>query len=122
MGDQPQAGARPRSSKLRYLEFVRDYKAGQLDEPEANRGKPVDDKKAERKQKRRAHLREYLRWLRPHRSAVGVLVVFALMVAGLEMIEPLFMRYIIDRVLLNAGLDYEGRLTHLHIAGLTFLG
>ena len=37
------------------------------------------------------------------------------------MIEPLFMRYIIDRVLLNTALDTPARLTRLNIAGMTFL-
>jgi ATP-binding cassette, subfamily B, bacterial len=44
-----------------------------------------------------------------------------LMRAGLEMIEPLFMRYIIDHVLLNRALDAARRLARLHVAGLTFL-
>jgi ATP-binding cassette subfamily B protein/subfamily B ATP-binding cassette protein MsbA len=38
------------------------------------------------------------------------------------MIEPLFMRFIIDRVLLNAGLDTASRLTRLHLAGAGFVG
>jgi ATP-binding cassette subfamily B protein/subfamily B ATP-binding cassette protein MsbA len=37
------------------------------------------------------------------------------------MIEPLFMRYIIDRVLLNTALDTAARLTRLNLAGMTFL-
>jgi ATP-binding cassette subfamily B protein/subfamily B ATP-binding cassette protein MsbA len=37
------------------------------------------------------------------------------------MIEPLFMRYIIDHVLLNRALDAAARLVRLHFAGLTFL-
>ena len=55
--------------------------------------------------KRREYLREYLAWLWPHRYAVVVLAVFALITAGLEMVEPLFMRFIVDRVLLNTALD-----------------
>ena len=53
--------------------------------------------------KRREYLREYLRWLWPHRFAIGFFFLLALLAAGLEMIEPLFMRFIIDRVLLNTG-------------------
>ena len=55
--------------------------------------------------KRREYLREYLRWLWPHRYAVGTVFALALLGAGLEMVEPLFMRFIIDRVLLNTALD-----------------
>ena len=38
------------------------------------------------------------------------------------MIEPLFMRFIIDRVLLNTGLDPATRLTRLHLTGAVFIG
>ena len=37
------------------------------------------------------------------------------------MIEPLFMRFIVDRVLLNAKLDTAARLARLHLGGATFL-
>jgi ATP-binding cassette subfamily B protein/subfamily B ATP-binding cassette protein MsbA len=37
------------------------------------------------------------------------------------MVEPLFMRFIIDRVLLNAALDSASRLTRLHLAGALFV-
>jgi len=45
----------------------------------------------------------------------------ALLTAGAEMIQPLFMRFIIDRVLLNRALDTTGRLWSLQLAGGTFL-
>jgi ATP-binding cassette subfamily B protein/subfamily B ATP-binding cassette protein MsbA len=45
----------------------------------------------------------------------------ALAVAGLQMVEPLFMRFIIDRVLLRAGLASRSRLTLLNLAGAAFL-
>src|SRR5437870_13920035 len=37
------------------------------------------------------------------------------------MIEPLFMRHIIDRVLLNAGLDPTSRLLRLNVTGAAFV-
>jgi ATP-binding cassette subfamily B protein/subfamily B ATP-binding cassette protein MsbA len=125
----------PRSSRQRYKSFVQDYKLGQLDDATEARqdGKAPDDsaKPAEdesgsrwwrlRRGKRREYLREYLRWLKPHRSAVGVVFALALLRAGLEMIEPLFMRFIIDRVLLNAALDAVSRLSRLNLAGAAFL-
>ncbi|MBI2616471.1 MAG: ABC transporter ATP-binding protein, partial [Gemmatimonadetes bacterium] len=43
------------------------------------------------------------------------------MAAGLQMIEPLFMRFIIDRVLLNTGLDTASRLSRLNLAGAAFV-
>src|SRR5207247_7964562 len=68
------------------------------------------------------YLREYFGWLWPHRYAVAVVFVLALIGAGLNMIEPLFMRFIIDHVLLASELDQAERLTRLHLAGGVFLG
>jgi ATP-binding cassette subfamily B protein len=130
MIDRPEHSKRPHSSRQRYRDFVQDYKHRRLDEQadaEKN-GKPpddsakTDDPKLKRRGKRREYLREYLRWLWPHRYAVGVLFVLALLVAGMEMIEPLFMRFMIDRVLLNTELDPSSRLLHLNLAGTVFLG
>jgi ATP-binding cassette subfamily B protein len=70
---------------------------------------------------RRASLREYARWLKPHRVAIGWFVVLSLMVAGLQMIEPLFMRFIVDRVLLVTGVDTATRIARLNLAGMVFL-
>src|SRR5687768_6013563 len=90
----------PRSSRARYREFVEAYRRRRLDEsggaPEPKRPAPAP---------RREYLREYLRWLWPHRFAVGAVFAFAVAAAGLQMVEPLFMRFIIDRVLLNEALD-----------------
>jgi ATP-binding cassette subfamily B protein/subfamily B ATP-binding cassette protein MsbA len=136
MGDRPERLERLRSSRQRYRGFVQDYRHRRLDDPaDAGKdGKPRDDAakagedaaapepERQRRGKRREYLREYLRWLWPHRYAVGAVFVFALLTAGLQMIEPLFMRYIIDRVLLNTGLDPAARLPRLHLAGGVFLG
>ena len=69
--------------------------------PTPGQRRPADRRAAGQAPSDAQYLREYLRWLRPHRYAVAVVFVLALMVAGLQMIEPLFMRFIIDRVLLN---------------------
>lgn len=121
--------SRPHSSRQRYRGFVEDYKARRLD-AEGDRSdhtKPADaadasEEPAPAKAKRRAYLREYLRWLRPHRYAFAGVFILALIVAGMEMIEPLFMRFIIDRVLLNSSLDAAARFTRLNLAGAAFLG
>jgi ATP-binding cassette subfamily B protein/subfamily B ATP-binding cassette protein MsbA len=126
----------PRSSRDRYRRFVQDYKAQRLDDSEeaGENQKPADnsakttaqkstpESRRERRIKRRAYVREYLRWLKPHRYAVGVLFILALVTAGLELLEPLFMRFIIDRILLNSGLDTASRLSHLQLAGALFVG
>src|SRR6266536_1670423 len=123
-----------RSSRQRYHGFVEDYKNRRLDDAtEAGKdqkqlGEPAGTGDATTPpaeprdpSKRRERLREYLRWLRPNRYAVGIVLLLAMMAAGLEMIEPLFMRYIIDKVLLNTRLDTPSRLSRLQLAGIAFL-
>src|SRR3989338_1226133 len=56
------------------------------------------------------------------RFSVTLVGLFALLAAGLQMIEPLFMRFIIDNALLNTALDAASRLSLLHTAGAAFLG
>jgi ATP-binding cassette subfamily B protein/subfamily B ATP-binding cassette protein MsbA len=121
----------PRSSRQRYNGFVEDYKRRQLDdEIEARDRKalvaPEDEPapapdKSKKKAKRREYMRDYFRWLWPYRYAVGVLAVLALARAGMEMIEPLFMRFIIDRVLLVKDIDSATRIMRLNGAGALFL-
>jgi ATP-binding cassette subfamily B protein len=139
----------PRSSRQRYRRFVDDYLHRRLDDHETasttsaaspaadadggpgapaspeNNGKPTRRKPFWRRLapagKRRDHLREYLRWLKPLRAALAVVFLLALIRAGLEMIEPLFMRYIVDKVLLVTTLTTSQRLQKLNLAGATFL-
>jgi len=135
----PPPKPRPRSSRQRYRGFVQDYRQRRLDEiadahkhgtPAPDAATPAGDAapapapepKGWRQGKRRQYLREYLRWLWPHRFRVALVFTLALTTAGLQMIEPLFMRFIIDNVLLNNALDRAARLSHLHLAGGLFVG
>ncbi len=102
---------KPRSSRQRYRNFVSDYHARKLE----------DIVSKEKDGKRRRYLRDYARWLRPHRYAIATLFSLALFAAGLELVEPLFMRFIIDKVLLNQALDAAGRIHRLNQSGLFFL-
>ncbi|MFL5608733.1 MAG: ABC transporter ATP-binding protein, partial [Gemmatimonadaceae bacterium] len=125
----------PRSSRQRYRRFVDDYLRGRLDDSDASVGsdppfKPVGPSLNGRlarlrgirpRGKRREYLGVYIRWLKPLRLALGAVFLLALIRAGLEMIEPLFMRFIVDRVLLNGALTTPQRLTRLHMAGAVFL-
>ncbi len=101
------------SSKGRYRGFVEDYRQGRVGDEKPNEPKLAG--------KRREYLRDYIRWLAPHRSGIAVVFALALVAAGLSMVEPLFMRYIVDRVLLNRKLDPAGRLPLLNAAGALFL-
>jgi len=109
-----------RSSFGRYKEFVRAYKARQLDEAAGMPKKTAAPEGVSGR--RREYLRDYVRWLWPHRVAILFFFLLALVTAALEMIEPLFMRFIIDRVLLNPGLDAGARLMRLNVAGAAFVG
>jgi len=123
-----------RSSRQRYREFVENYRHHRLDASGEAERKPIAESPTSGdgasqpttqilpRGKQREYLREYLQWLWPHRFAVGFVFVLALTAAGLQMIEPLFMRFIIDRVLLNDTLDPQARLARLHAAGAAFLG
>ena len=113
--------SRVESSRRRYRTFVQAYRDRKLEDPAETEHKPLTDPK-DRPGKRKEYLRDYGHWLWPHRFAIAGFFVLALMTAGLEMIEPLFMRFIIDRVLLNQALDRVTRLSHLHLAGAFFVG
>jgi ATP-binding cassette subfamily B protein/subfamily B ATP-binding cassette protein MsbA len=122
-----------RSSRRRYREFLRHYRLGRLDEViEAGKGQQRDEAPAGhtdapsawrsiRSGPRRDHLRQYVRWLEPYRVRLAAVFVLALAAAGLQMIEPLFMRFIVDRVLLDRALDRDARLLRLDLAGAVFL-
>jgi ATP-binding cassette subfamily B protein/subfamily B ATP-binding cassette protein MsbA len=122
----------PRSSRQRHRQFIEDYRKRRLDDAEEGADQParagevagggeVNSIGVPRKGKKRS-LREYVGWLRPHRYAVGAVFVLALVTAALQMIEPLFMRFIVDRVLLNPSLDATARVLRLNIGGAVFLG
>jgi ATP-binding cassette subfamily B protein/subfamily B ATP-binding cassette protein MsbA len=53
--------------------------------------------------------------------ALGVVFLLALITAALQLIEPLFMRFIIDRVLLDTTTATAERLSLLHLVGATFV-
>jgi ATP-binding cassette subfamily B protein len=132
MSDHSSPRDRPASSRQRFRRFVEDYQHRRLDElnedhrrltaAEDGRPKTEDGQPAKTGGGRRKYVREYLRWLRPHRYAVGGFILLALVVAGLQMVEPLFLRYIVDHVLLNAKLDNAGRILLLNVAGAVFVG
>ena len=126
---QPQKPAP--TSRKRYDAFVDAYKAQRLDDldPDPNEKKEEAAGTGQgkglvaslRAGKRREYVRDYLRWLTPHRGAILFVFFLALLRAGIEMVEPLFMRFIIDRVLLNNAIDAAERLTRLHLVGGLFL-
>src|SRR5688500_4202638 len=117
----PDTARGPRSSRRRYRLFVDDYRHRRLELRNQAGDVATVDPAHPHPRTRREYVRDYLRWLIPHRYAVGIVLALAFVSAGLQMIEPLFMRFIIDRVLLDDTLDDTARLTRLHAAGATFL-
>ena len=110
-----------RTSRQRYRAFVEHYRKGSLDDATDALAGVARAARASSALKRRDHLRDYLRWLWPHRWSVAGVFALALVAAGFEMIEPLFLRFIVDRVLLVEGLERGTRVLWLNIAGGTFL-
>lgn len=85
--------ARPRSSKARFREFLRD----QIAETAAARG---DEKRAVvDKAKRAQYWRQYREWLRPFRGSIAAILVVSLICAALSLVLPAATMRIVDRVL-----------------------
>jgi ATP-binding cassette, subfamily B, bacterial len=116
----PPPPLRPRTSRQRYDLFVEDYRRRRLDQVAEAENRPHSGSPRPTG-KRKEYVRAYLRWLKPHRLSVGLVFLLALVAAGLEMVEPLFMRYIVDRVLLAPGLLAAERYARLNLAGALFL-
>jgi ATP-binding cassette subfamily B protein len=133
MSDPVPSVERLRSSRQRYRRFVEDYHRGRLEldvQPGGDaevgaataRGVRGTLRRALFPQgQRRQHISAYAAWLWPHRFRAAVVFALALVTAGLEMMEPLFMRFIVDNVLLSEQPLAE-RLSRLHLAGALFVG
>jgi ATP-binding cassette subfamily B protein/subfamily B ATP-binding cassette protein MsbA len=111
---------RARTSRQRYDSFRQAYKERRTDDLTANddsADKPQPTSKAER----RRYLANYVSWLRPHARAVISLLLIAIVGAGLDMVHPLFLRFVIDHVLLNEALASDARIRALNVVGFLFL-
>ncbi len=111
---------RPSSSRQHYDVFRRNYREGTLDDKVEGSKQQVAKPQGAGKP-RREYLQDYLRWLWPERWAVAAVFLLASGAAGLDMIEPHFMRFITDRVLLDAAASTPDRLRLLNLAGGLFL-
>ncbi len=105
-----------RSSKRRYELFRK-----RLDKrPKLDATADAGDEPAAVKRERRRHLQQYIEWMWPFRWQIIAIIVVALGVAGLELLQPLFVRFIIKHVLLDKG-TLDQRLRTLNIAGALFI-
>ena len=120
---------RPKTSKGRFGEFVKKLKKGDKSDDrkdKSDRDKSGRDNKGKKKLsaednlKRRGYLRLYIQQLWPHWKMVALLGFLAVSISVLELIQPLFARYIIDQILL-ADLETGTRIYQLNIVGGIFL-
>ncbi len=119
---------RPRTSRERFAEFLKRFRSGYYSGMHGSEKEPESVSKSQRKklnpeerERRRDYLRQYARELWPHWKMVATLLVLSLLVAGLDLIQPLFLRHIIDKILLIDG-SVESKLAALHTIGLIYLG
>lgn len=108
-----------RTSRQRYDTFRHAYQEGLTDQLAVNPSR--DQLPSPPKEQHRRYLSLYLVWLRPHLPAMIVVLVLAAISAGLETLPPLFMRYVVDHVLLAQNLELAARLKLLHAVGFVFL-
>jgi ATP-binding cassette subfamily B protein/subfamily B ATP-binding cassette protein MsbA len=86
---------------------------------ERNTPKPSANGEADsRKQLRKKYFREYLKWLWPYRWSLIGLFVVALIAAGLDMVWPIAIKYIIDTLLVRSQADHVHRMRVLNLLGL----
>lgn len=112
----------PNSSRQREAQFRRERRKAKFNAaaPPGSDGKPLPDAKPatpDDKQKRRKYLREYVRWLWPHRWALLVVFVLALISASLDLVWPLAIKRIVDGVLLSDAIDNAEKLRRLNVFG-----
>ncbi|MCA9218534.1 MAG: ABC transporter ATP-binding protein, partial [Planctomycetales bacterium] len=111
-----------KSSKQRYERFRRAYQEGKTNELSLYRKKEKDQDFSDRdhrskKDRRRHYLGNYVRWLWKFWPTVVLLVVLSLLSAVLELAHPLFLRHILDNVLLSDTLATAERIHQLHLIG-----
>ncbi|MFK7768312.1 MAG: ABC transporter ATP-binding protein [Mariniblastus sp.] len=115
-----------KTSRGRFGEFLGKFNSGEFKkdkEEKDEKNKPSDDleSKREKKKRQRGYLRLYVDRLWPHWKMVALLGFLAVSVSALEMIQPLFARYIIDQILLG-DLSPTDRVIRLNFVGGMFLG
>jgi len=95
------------SSKQRYRAFRADPTR------RTDPGAPRTDRPIRDRSVRKHYLRQYRKWLWPHRSRLLTILVLALLSVGAGMVLPLATQYIIDKVLPNPAIDSAAKLRRL---------
>lgn len=106
-------------SRQQYLVFREQHRKNQArDAASESAYSPASTHRSGRSSRR---LQEYIHWLWPFAGALGLLLFLSLFGACLQMVQPLFSRYIIDKILVNADLSGPARIARLHLTGALFL-
>ena len=114
------SNARESTSKSRFGVFLEKFKKGELKSSDEKDSKKPKKKDPEKKQQRRSYLKLYIKRLWPHWRQVALLVFLAVVVSVLEIIQPLFARYIFDDVLLT-DMPTSSRMRLLNVVGAAFI-
>lgn len=109
------------SSRRRYDEFRQRYRRRELADASDKNDRPQPSAQGEDKHVRRRYFREYLRWTRPFWRAVALLLTLSVLAAAMEMVHPLFMRYIVDDILLSSSDSKADMIRQLNRIGIAFL-
>lgn len=111
------------SSRHRHRGFVEDFREGGDGTPRAPAaaGPAAPARRGRAAPRDRGYMKQYLASLRPYWGTIAVVLGMALSVEGLKMVEPLFMRFLVDHVLLPSTGEAPARLRLLHLAGGGFL-
>ncbi len=112
-----------KTSRARFASFLRRFKekkSGGSDKKDDEKNSADPTEKRQQKQKQRGYLKLYIARLWPHWRMVVFLTILAIVVAALELCQPLFARYIIDQILLG---DLSGteKFWRLNQVGAMFL-
>ncbi|MEQ8847603.1 ABC transporter ATP-binding protein [Botrimarina sp.] len=113
--------SRLESSRSRFEKFRQAYANGDVRPFTHDPSEQENDRRTSDREQRRRYFRQYVDWLWPHRGAVGLMMGLALAVAALEVAEPLFLRYVVDNVLLDEQLSDAERILRLNVAGFALL-
>lgn len=108
-----------KTSRERFASFVKRFKKRDYEHDRADLKTDGSDD-GNQKQRRRSYLKLYVARLWPHWKMVAFLTFLAILVAALELCQPLFARYIIDQVLLG-DLTAGEKFWRLNQVGALFL-
>lgn len=108
----------PTSSKQRERQF-RIVSARAAETPPSSDGQP--DATPATPSDRRRYLHQYVRWLWPYRFSLGGILLLALAVAGLDLVWPLAIKYLVD-TLNDTATGWPAKLARLNRIGWGVIG